>query len=625
MNSLKFSRLLAALALLALTTAVLYPVLQAGFLDWDDCVYVTENQAIKSLTLESAGKLLTSFHLGLYKPLPLLTFALEYKFFGLEPAAFHATSLALHLANTLLVFFIVANLAGGTAAPFAAALLFGVHPMHVESVAWIAERKDMLFGLFFLLSILFYQRYRAKASTAAYFLSAAAFALSLTAKPMGVTLPAALLLLDYLEGRKPEKKVFLEKLPFLALAGFFTALALHSAGSAKVYQAHEGYTSLDNFLVGFHGLLAYVKRLFLPLDLSAVYPYPLKEGGRLPLAYLLSPLAALAVFGPILWLARSSRKAVFGVLFFLVTILPGLQFLPVSPSTAFDHYTYIPYLGPFYLAGLLFAWAWERRRAYALPAALAAAALGWLAHSRAQVWRDNLTLWSDVLASYPASEMALANRTLEYYRRGQFSAALADAQALARLAPASAKTYINRGAVYAGLKERDKAWADFNRALELEPGNWQALLNRGNIQLERGDAAGAAADYKKTLAANPYSADAYARLNALCPAASAAACLLANAENALKAAPDFAPAYAQRADARARSGRFLEALDDAGRALALDPALTQARVTRGYVFLEAGRPAEALAELEQALALDAKEPAALSLKAAALLQAEKPR
>lgn len=649
------SKILAALALLAISLAVLLPVVRAGFLDWDDCVYVTENPLIKQLSFESVKTIFTTFHLGLYKPLPLLSFAVDYRFFGLNPGAFHSVNLLLHLGNALLVFLIVLKISGRTAAAFLSALLFSIHPMHVESVAWISERKDLLFGLFFLLSLLGYQQYRETNSKTPYFLSLAAFALSLGAKPMGITLPAVLLLLDYLAGRKLDRAALLEKLPHFALAGFFTALALYSAGQEKVYFSREAYTWFDNFAVAIYGLLSYVKRLFLPVDLSPLYPYPLKTGGYLPLKYLLSPLGALAVFAPVLYLARRDRRVVFGTLFFLVTVLPGLQFLPVSPSPAFDHYTYIPYLGPFYLAGVFFCAALDRypglRRLLIPAAALLLLWFGVLARARTLVWRDNLSLWTDALKADPNCEIALTNRTLEYYRRRQYAPALADADRLARLSPALAKAYVNRGAVHAGMKELDKAFADFRRALELEPGNCQAYLNRGNVYLERGDRARAEADYKAALACSPDSFETYTRLARACLERGDHACALANAESALSLNPDHAPArfnkglallilnrpdqavkefsaavglrpdfteaYAQRSDARLRLGDLEGAFGDAEKALALDPRNAQAYYSRGFVFLHAGEHEKAAADFSASLDLAPAQEGALAGRGAA--------
>lgn len=459
---------------------------------------------------------------------------------------------------------------------------------------------------------------------------------------MGITLPAALLLLDYLAGRKLDRAALLEKLPHFALAAFFTGLALYSAGQEKVYFSRETYTWFDNFSVALYGLLAYVKRLFLPVDLSALYPYPLKTGGWLPLKYLLSPLAVLAVFAPVLYLARRDRRVVFGTLFFLVTVLPGLQFLPVSPSPAFDHYTYIPYLGPFYLAGVFFCAALDRypglRRLLVPAAALLLLWFGVLARGRALVWRDDLSLWTDALEKDPDCEIALANRTLEYLKRGQFPQALADAERLASARPGLAKAYVNRGAVLAGARDFGRALADFDRALELEPGNLQARLNRARVFLDRGEYRAAAKEYESALAARPNAYEAYAGLSQVCLKRGDGKCALANADKAIRAAPglpgphyskglllavlgrgkeaveelsaaiklqpDLAAAYAQRAEQHALAGALMEAFLDAEKALKLDPGAAQAYAIRGYVLLNAGRTDEALADLGKALALD---------------------
>ncbi len=626
--------------LAAAALSVFLPLLDAGFLGWDDGVYVTGNALVRNLSLAAVREMFTSFHLGLYKPLTLLSLAVEYRLFGPDPAAFHAVGILLHFANCLLAYALLRRLSGSAAAALFGAMLFCVHPMRVQSVAWVAERKDLLFALFFLLSLLGYESYLSSGSRRSYLLSLGAFLLSLGAKPMGVSLPLALLLMDWLRGRRIDRRAALEKLPFLALAVSFTALALYSAGGAGVYQDRPGYTAFDGLVVGLAGLLAYAVRLFLPIGLSAVYPYPAKVSGLLPVPFLLALPAAVLLASGLWYLARRDRRYGFAGLFFLATVLPGLQFLPVSPSYAFDHYTYVPYLGPFYLAGVLLAGLLERyprlRPHLAAAALLLISGLGVMARERTLVWRDDVSLWSDMLEKYPDSDLALANRTLAYLERGEKELALADAGRLAAARPDLPKSFINRGAVLAVMKEYDKALRDFDRALELDPGNPQARLNRarlfqdrgdfraaeqeylaaaragepggwlglGRLRLARGDPAGALEAAGGAVEALPGNAGPLLERARLLVRLGRRAEAAADLDAAIALDAGLAEAWAMRAALRAEAGLLLDAYLDAGRALELDPRSAPGYAVRGYVLLNAGRGPEAEADLDRAIELD---------------------
>jgi tetratricopeptide (TPR) repeat protein len=450
---------------LAITGAAFLPVLHNGFVEWDDTAYVTQNQDIRNLSLQSVAHIFSSFHLGLYKPLVILSFAVERHFFGLNPFIYHADNLLFHLCNVALVFFLCIRLCNVPEIAFMTALLFGIHPMHAESVAWVSERKDMLYGMFFLLSFLFYLRYREGGGMRCYLVSCGAFALSLICKPMGVTLPFILLLADYYKGRELNRAALWDKLFYVLAAALVMLADLHAAGKANVYYVlPEGYTRLQSSLAMCYGFVLYVAKAFIPVGQAAVYPYPELLFGIMPAAYMLSPLPLALICGMAIFFAAKSREAMFGLAFFAAALAPGMQWLPVTPSVIFDHYTYISYIGIFFaLAAFLHNFCRTERLKKIVAAFffVVVAAFCILTWQRALVWRDTLTLWSDELSKYPESLIALNNRAYEFIKRGML----------------------------------DAATGDLNRALIISPDNQSALVNRGNIFARKGDYGRALADY----------------------------------------------------------------------------------------------------------------------------------
>ena len=501
----RYRTLLLSLALVVSFAAFL-PVLRNDFIDWDDPVYVTQNPAVLDLSPHGIKNIFTSFHYGLYKPLVIFSFAVENHFFGLSSAAFHCDNLLLHLCNVAVVFFIFLRLCASAEAAFAIALLFGIHPMHVESVAWIVERKDTLYALFFLLSFYTYLRYRDGGGLRVYALSCGLFVLSLMCKPMGVTLPAVLLLADYYKGRKISRETVYDKLFFCAAALFFLLLNMGSAGAADVYYRPQGYTHLHNLLVASYGFLLYVIKAFFPFNLSVLYPYPQVQNGVLPAAYMVAPLQAAVLCGATIFLARRNRAALFGFAFFAVTLAPGLQWAAVAPSVAFDHYSYVSYLGLFFpLALFLDEWRKNPRwRKTVLTGFCAVAALFCvLTWQRALVWRDSVTLWSDVLVNYPDAGLALNKRGYEFYRMGLLDAAIGDFTRAIAQNPAYLEALVNRGNVYARKGDFPNALLDYNTAAANGRETAPILNNRGNALRGMGRYAEAEMQYLRAEAMEP--------------------------------------------------------------------------------------------------------------------------
>lgn len=410
------------------------------------------------------------------------------------------------------MFWLVLLLTARAPAALFAALLFAVHPLHVESVAWISERKDVLYAFFYLAAMIAYVFYAGpRRERRGYAFALGFFALSLLSKPMAVTLPLVLLLLDYLLERPTSRALLYEKLPFILAAGACSAAAMLIHRHSGVILQGVAFGPAHNAARAVNNIAFYLQKLVWPARLSCVYPYR-PELGEPFSAHTLVSLAALAVLGALV-ARKPSRSTVFGTGFFLVTLLPVLQFVPIGHAVTADRYTYVPYLGLFFIAArALDAWA-ERAKAFRLPLYASAACLvlvfAGLSRSRAAVWQDSLTLWNDVLAQHQDVELAYNGRAYYYNSIGDCARAILDYDQTLRLNPGFAIGYNDRGTCRQKLGDLAGAIRDFDRAVELDPRYSAAYYNRGNCRLRGGDLDGAAGDYTKAIEADPKNADAY--------------------------------------------------------------------------------------------------------------------
>ncbi len=394
--------LLLGAALALLTLAAYLPMLHNGFVNLDDGFYVTGNPHVREgITRASVAWALTANVANNWHPLTLLSHQLDVHLFGLDPAGHHATSLLLHLANTLLLFAVLRGMTGALWRSAAVAALFAVHPAHVESVAWVAERKDVLSALFWILAMAAWTGYARRPSLSRYLLAALMMILGLMAKPMVVTLPFALLLLDVWPLERLGlgwKRLIAEKLPLLALSAAASLVTLrYQRTSLAPLDLVPWSLRLANAAVSY---AAYLGKLLLPRNLAVFYPIPLsippwEVAGA---AALLAALTALAV-----WKARQAPWLLAGWLWFLGTLVPVIGLVQVGRQGMADRYTYIPSIGLFVTIVWGIAWgiaALARERRMILVTAAVAAILALAMGTWIQVgyWRDSVALYRHTLA-----------------------------------------------------------------------------------------------------------------------------------------------------------------------------------------------------------------------------------
>jgi protein O-mannosyl-transferase len=506
--------LLFALGACIITAIAFFPMLSNSFTNWDDPLYITENPML--LGPDWAG-ILSESVVSNYHPLTMASLALNYQLSGLSPFSYHLLNWLLHILNTLLVFYLAYRLSGGNRwVGFITALLFGVHPMHVESVAWASERKDVLFSAFFLAALLLYLRYIKQTSWGKYMGILALFALSLLSKPAAVTFPAVLLLLDWYSGRAlKDKKVWLEKLPFFALALLFGLLALRT--QADVAIADQTYYPIwQRAAFAVYGFGEYILRLAWPFPLSAIHPFP--NAGVLPVSYYPAFFVALAA-GIALWYFRKQKHVVFGIAFYAVNVALVLQFLAFGNAVIAERYTYLPYIGLLFSLAMLWAespWAASAKQAVLGLFLLVAGIFALKTNGQVQVWKDSLSLWTKAIDAYPRSYVArsnrghyllaklkrydesladysvalevepdhansLENRIVIYLNKQNHEAAMADADNFVRYHPNLPRAYLLRAFTADKLQKTDQAIADYGKCIELEPQNEEPRGNRGII------------------------------------------------------------------------------------------------------------------------------------------------
>jgi tetratricopeptide (TPR) repeat protein len=514
-----------ALGLAVLTVLVFAPVVGNDFVSLDDPAYVTGNRQVRrGLTAEGFGWAWGAEVAANWHPLTLLSHMLDCELYGLDPGGHHLTSVLLHTANAVLLFLVWRRLTGAAGRSAVVAALFAVHPLHVESVAWIAERKDVLSGFFFLLTLAAWLGWVRRPAPRRYLLALLAFVLGLLAKPMLVTLPLVLLLLDVwplerlprgapaAEIRRAFGRLLREKLPF-----FLAALA---AGVVTLFTQREAMfplAALPPAQRAANALLAYAAYLgdtLWPRGLAVFYPLPPAQPvWRVALAAaLFAALTAVALAR----LRRSPWLAV-GWLWFAGMLVPVIGLLQVGSQARADRYTYLPSIGLF--VALVWEVRWPagrlRRPALAAAALLAIAPLAVAARAQVATWRDSLTLFQHALAVTERNLMAEMRVGTELARRGDHTGAERHLRAAVRIAPGAPRPQAALGRWLHQRGRLEEALPHLRQASRLRPRDARLQLRLGIVLAELGRTEEARARFRRALELNPGLDGARRRLAAL--------------------------------------------------------------------------------------------------------------
>jgi len=577
--------------LLVFLTALFYSsAIRNDFTNWDDNNYIVNNKHIKNFTWEGFRHLATE-RTGLGGTrLTLISFMVDYRLWGLNPVPYHAENVLWHILNTILVYFLILKLTGNIRISFITAALFAWHPMHVESVAWISERKDVLYAFFLLLCLhghIQYVNARKISSRILYWVVYyVCFMLSWYSKFSAVIIPLLLFTIDFYMRRRFTWLVIAEKAPMMIFLGsevYRIAFSSHAnmahIGKAYVRQTQitDTFDLYDKLLLASYSLLFYVIKYLVPVRLSAIVPYPAEIRGNFPPAYTIALIVCLVLtVGLVVLLYRirkNRREIIFGLLFFISGISIFLHFVSIRGVVVVaDRYTYVAHIGIGFIAAVMLTGLANTRykNLVIVFISLCLLTFGVLSWQRNKIWKNNLTLFTDVIKKNPGVTQAFNNRGNEYNNRGEYQLALSDFNKGIRIAPRFKYLYNNRALTWSKLDSIERAIADLELALKLDPYYFDAHLNLGNLLSENDRPADAIQHY--TFAA--------------------------------EISPRRAVVLIFRARAYTSLGDMENALKDYARAIELYPENVEAYFERGRLYSKEKRLQEALSDFESANRLE---------------------
>ena len=612
-------------ASVALITFLVYlKSLQNDFTNWDDSIYIVNNPYISTFNIYFIKWAFFDFYAGNWHPLTWMSHALDYSIWGLNPSGHHLTNIILHSLNSSLVSLLVIQLAttrkmsaknSEAAHEFLSnrtiiitgtvtGLLFGLHPLHVESAAWIAERKDLLCAFFFLLSITTYIYYAAeikkigKEKTASlffsrkYLLAIGFFVLALLSKPMAVTLPFVLLILDWYPLRRIQStKTFwtavIEKLPFIILSLISSALTILAQKTEGAMKLMVSFPLPARLLIASESLVSYLGKMLLPFNLSPFYPYP-PQGASLLTAESIMAIVLVGGITASCLLIAGKRKiwlSVWG--YYVVTLLPVLGIVQVGSQSMADRYTYLPSLGPFLIIGLTAAKVYdkasalkERKTIFNMAILFIASAvmvtISYRTIEQIDIWKNSFALWNYVIERGPSAPLPhnmlgnvylsrnLTDRAIEQYRRAL------------SLDPNFAEAQNNLGVAYLSKGQLDMAAEQFQTALKLKPDYAEANYNFGMALQYKGQLDEAIEQYRITLGLKPNYIDAHNNLGTAYASQGKTDQAIAEYQAALMLKPDYVNAHFNLGNAYASQGQTDKAIAEYQTVLRLKPDFYEA-------------------------------------------------
>ena len=601
--------------ILAITLIAFLPAVRNLFITFDDMEYVVENPFIKGFSMSNLRAIFLgdANNLGNYHPLTLLSYIVNYSFSELHPAAYHLTNILVHLANTLLVFQLSLLLFARLGTPrekllsAMTALLFGIHPLHVESVAWVSERKDLMYTCFYLLSLISYIRYLDRKATKNYLLSLFFFIMSLFSKGMAVTLSLSLVAVDYLWKRDLlSKKVILEKIPYFLLSFFFGIVAIivqQAQGTTKMVK----FDFAGNMAFASYGYTQYLVKLVVPYKLCGYYPYPVPQGDSVPWFYFLYLVPVLITAGLLVYfiLVRPNRTVVFGSMFFIVNVMFVIQLFPVGSAVMADRYTYLSSFGLFFLMaagmGLLLRKFKSPGTVLLIIFMLYSATLAAVSYQRCSAWHDSFSFWTDVMMKYPAFYPAINNLGVLNEKEGQTQKAVEFYTSSIKVHPDNPKAYYHRGSIYGKSGRLSEAISDMDNAIRYDKAFTQAYINRAIAKAMIKDHRGALADLDWVLAREK-NGEAYLNRGILKNELGDYAGAIPDFQEAINLDPSCLKCYYAMGLANFHSKRYNEAIAAFSSCISRDPGSGMPYFYRALSNIEAGRPEEACTDLQKAKA-----------------------
>ena len=613
-------------------------VTHCAFINFDDTGYVTDNRHIQDgLTVKGITWAFTTGYASNWHPLTWISHMADVQLFGLQPGWHHLVSLLFHLANTVLLFLVLHRMTNAFWQSAFVAALFALHPLHVESVAWAAERKDVLSAFFWMLTMGAYVSYVARPGLTRYLTLLLSFALGLMAKPMLVTLPFVLLLLDYwplqrLEQKRPSEEVrkpsfkdiesgtppekapvqpvdhrplirplLTEKIPLFVLAllsSIVTYLVQRHGGATVTLEALSASARMANASVSY---ITYMVKMLMPANLAVFYPHPTSW----PLWQVLGSLVLLiAITVTVIAGARKHPYTAVGWFWYVGTLVPVIGVVQVGSQALADRYTYIPLVGLFIIIAwgvpeLLKKWPY-RKEALLASSALCLLCLSLVTWRQVGYWRNSIALYDHAMEVTDRSDLIHNNRGAAYLDLGKYPQTIADCSRAVEINPRYWDAYYNRGLAYLGLVDYPQAVADFNRAIEINPKYGEAYNNRGLAYIHLADYSQAVADFNRAIEINPRCEEAYNNLGAACLGLGKYPQTIADCSRAIEINPKYGDAYYNRGAAYLGLRNCPQAIADFDRAVEINHRYGKAYYNRGVAYGKLGKREHAIDDIRTA-------------------------
>lgn len=613
--------LIVSLALTLITLAIYAQVVGFDFINIDDDIYIVENPFVsRGVNFNNFKWALTAFHASNWHPLTWMSHQLDSNFFALNAGGHHAVNVGFHIVNSILLFFVVNKLTGAFWKSAIVAAVFAVHPAHVESVAWIAERKDVLSTLLWLGATWFYIRYaRNTKETNFYWLAVVSFALGLAAKPMLVTLPFTLILLDYWALERFDKwnpqnllPLVKEKIPFFALTAASIVITILAQGTSGAIQSTELISIPDRLQNAVLACAKYVVMLFYPANLGIWYPF---DNNFNSIQVAASTILLIAVTAFCVWQIRTRKYLFVGWFWFLGTLVPVIGILQVGRQALADRYTYVPYIGLTIAAVWLLGEVFERlklnKNAVAAICGICLIVFSIVSFRQVSYWRNSETLFTRTLAVTSKNYFVENNFCNYLEKKNRLDEAAAQCRAAIEHDPTLAAAYNTYGTVLMKQNKPAEAKRNFEKTLELDPNYTLAQANLIVLEINQGNLETAWQNLSKAIAADKNNffdssrlVDAYSSIAVAAMRQKRHAAAEEFFKKALELTPnnlDFRRNLALSLHLQGKSAEGIKTLEEVIRQ---NPNFPEAHNTLGLIYAEQNRKQEAIAQFQKALRIN---------------------
>jgi type IV pilus biogenesis/stability protein PilW len=599
--------LLVCLFLIVATLAVYWQVRGFEFINFDDSIYVVQNIHVRAgLTLDGLKWALTDQSTGHWHPLTWLSLMLDSQFFGTNAGGFHLTNVFFHIANALLVFWVFFRMTGARYRSAFVAALFALHPLHVESVAWVSERKDVLSTFFLLLTMWAYTGYAKESKYTKYGLALIFFMLGLLSKTMLVTLPFVLLLLDYwplCRMQSPNisiSRLVLEKIPFFALAMVSSILAIFTQQSARAVVPMGSLTLWERLANAFVSYCRYLGKMIFPKGLCIFYPY----SWSLPIWEVLGSVLLITCIS--LFVIRSAKQRpwfVLGWCWFLGTLFPVLGLVQIGGQAMADRYSYVPLIGLFTAIAWSIPSPWPGKVSFSryyqfLVSGLLGGvlvALGVASYFQVRHWQSSIALFEHALRVTTDNALAQNNLGIALGDQGKYPEAIQRFNEALRIEQNYAEARMNLGVVLGRQGKFRDAIEQYETALKIDPKLASAHNNLGIVYSSQGKAQAAIEQYKEALQVDPQLAEVHNNLGLVLSSQGKSQEAIEQYNEALQANPGYAEVHRNLGVVFASQGKIQGAAEEFTKALAIDPNNVDARINLGITL---GKEGKLLAAIE---------------------------